>query len=129
MEKKNALGFRLIKIASIYLLIGLVLGLYMGVTHVFALISAHSHISLLGLASMALVGLIYVVVPRCDGNKPSKVHFWLHNFGLPVMILGLVWNQNSPGGPAEAVIGIGSALVFVALSSFFPNLFKYCKSE
>ena len=124
METRGSLGFSLIKIASIYMVASLAIGFYMGVTHVFTLLSVHSHIGLLGWVTMALAGLVYVTTPRCTGNRLAHTHFWLHNLGLPIMISGLVWNEYSPGGRAEAVIGIGSSLVVVALLFFAVNLFK-----
>jgi hypothetical protein len=60
MENRRPLGFNLIRIASIYMLSSVVLGLYMGVTHSFTLITVHSHMALLGWATMALAGVIYV---------------------------------------------------------------------
>jgi len=129
METRSLLGIHLIKIASIYMLASLALGYYMGMTHAFAMISVHSHIGLLGWTTMALAGLIYVNAPRCDGTRPAQAHFWLHNLGLPIMIAGLVWNTNSPGGQAEAVIGVGSSLVLVALLSFAINLFTNCRNQ
>ena len=127
METRSSLGFNLIKIASIYMVAALSLGLYMGVTHAFGFVSVHSHLGLLGWATMALAGLIYVVVPQCDGNKLSKAHFWLHNLGLPVLIAGLVWNARSTTSYAEAVIGVGSLLVMLALLLFTINLFVNCR--
>src|SRR5512143_786204 len=129
MEIRSPLGFSLIKIASIYMVAALSLGLYMGVTHSFGLVSVHIHIGLLGWATMAIAGLIYVAVPQCDGNVLSQVHFWLHNLGLPVMITGLVWVEKSSDNKAEAVIGIGSLLVLLALLFFAVNLFKNCRKR
>lgn len=128
MERRVLLGFNFIKIASIYMMASLVLGYYMGATHVFTLLSVHSHIGLLGWTTMALTGLIYVTVPRCDGNRLARAHFWLHNLGLPVMIAGLIWNEYSPSSRAEVVIGVGSGLVVAALLIFAINLFKNCRN-
>lgn len=127
METKSLVGFTLLRIASVYMMAGLLLGLFMGISHSFSFISVHSHISLLGWLTMAVTGLIYLVAPRCDGNRLSKLHFWLHNVGLPIMVSGLVWNQYSAGPQAEAGIGIGSALVVLALLVFTINLFLNCR--
>lgn len=118
------LGLSLIKIATIYMLAGLSVGMYMGVTHAFELVSVHAHIGLLGWSTMALAGLIYGAAPRCDGTRLAHAHFWLHNLGLPVMIFGLVWNAWSTSTRAEAVIGTGSSLVLLGLLFFAVNLFQ-----
>jgi hypothetical protein len=129
METRGLYGLNLVKIASAYMLASLALGLYMGVTHSFGLLSVHSHIGLLGWATMALIGVIYVAVPQCDGNRLAQVHFWLHNLGLPTMLAGLVWNEESPSSAAESVIGVGSSLVLVGLLLFVVNLYRNCRKQ
>lgn len=123
MEAKNVVGYTLLKIAAVYLMVGLSIGLFMGVSQSFGLISVHSHVGLLGWVTMAVTGLIYIAAPQCDGNWLSKVHFWLHNVGLPIMALSLVWIQYGGGGAAEAGAGVGSILVMIALLLFTLNLF------
>lgn len=124
MIRLKAVGHRLIKISSLYMMFGLLIGLVMGLTHSSALLSVHSHVGLLGWATMALAGLVYVAVPRCDGNRLAGMHFWLHNLGLPVMISGLIWEEYGGGQSVEMLIGIGSFVVVVALLLFTLNVFR-----
>ena len=73
------------------------------------LISVHSHILLLGWATLATTGIVYLVLPRCAGTRLAAAHFWLHNLGLPVMIVSLA--AAALGEPrAEPLIGVGSIL-------------------
>jgi cbb3-type cytochrome oxidase subunit 1 len=127
MKSTTLVGFTLLKIASIYMMAALILGMVMGMSHSFALISVHSHIGLLGWLTMAVTGLVYVAAPGCDGNRLSKLHFWLHNLGLPVMVFSLTWSQYSASPQLEAATGVGSALVLVALLLFTVNLFVNCR--
>ncbi len=83
------IGVRLIQIATIYMTIGLMMGLAMGIADDFALTSVHAHISLLGWATMAIAGVVYILIPSCAGSRLARLHFWGHNIGLPVMIVGL----------------------------------------
>jgi cbb3-type cytochrome oxidase subunit 1 len=48
--------------------------------------AVHAHINLLGWATMALAGLIYTVFPAAGASKLAKVHFWLQNISLPIMM-------------------------------------------
>jgi len=123
MEARNVVGYTLLKIAAIYMMVGLSIGLFMGVSQSFGLISVHSHVGLLGWVTMAVTGLIYVATPQCDGNRLSKAHFWLHNVGLPIMAASLVWIQYGGGDAAEAGAGVGSIVVMIALLLFTLNLF------
>lgn len=127
MHAKNSVGFKLLKIATLYMMAGLILGLVMGISHSLAFITLHSHISLLGWLTMAVTGLVYVVAPRCDGNRLAQLHFWLHNLGLPLMILGLVWKEYSAGPQVETVLGVGSTVLAVALLIFTINVLVNCR--
>jgi hypothetical protein len=126
MRMRSWIGIALLKIASLYLLGGLVLGLAMGVTQDFSLVSVHTHVLLIGWATLALTGVVYLVVPKCAEAKLATAHFWLHNLGLPVMLASLVLEAR--GEPrAEPVIGVGSAIVIVALGLFTLNLLVNAK--
>jgi hypothetical protein len=80
------IGLRLVKIAAVYMLIGLVMGLAMGISGNLTLMSVHSHILLLGWATMAVAGIAYGLMPGCHRSPLTKWHFWGRNLGLPVMM-------------------------------------------
>ena len=113
------------KLAILYLLIGISLGIGMGATENFALRSVHAHLNLLGWATMALAGIIYCIFPAAGHSRLAKVHFWLQNIGLPLMLLSLtLLVQGHPGiipllGTAEIATALG-ILVFAA--NIFLNL-------
>lgn len=117
------LGIKLIRIASVYMLVGLAAGIAMAVSKNFTLMSVHSHILLLGWATMALTGLVYLVLPRCTNTKLAGFHFWAHNTGLPLMMVSLTLSLLG-NDAAEPVIGIGSILVLAALAAFTINVFS-----
>jgi len=115
------MGIRFLKIAAIYLVIGVSMGLAMGITQNFALHPVHAHINLLGWATMALAGLIYVQFPRAAQTRLAKIHFWLHNLALPVMMVGLAFLLS---GHDELVVLVeaGSTTMVVALVCFVVNI-------
>ena len=121
MNNEKLLGFTLIKIASAYMILGLLLGIGMGITQNFSLSSVHSHISLLGWLTMAVTGIIYTLLPGYTQGTLPKVHFWLHNIGLPIMMIGLAmfllgYTQ------IMKVIASGSLLILIGLAAFAINL-------
>jgi hypothetical protein len=118
------IGSKLIRIALLYMLVGLVMGLAMAISHDWTLTPVHSHLLLLGWATMAIAGIIYIVEPRCCARrKLAALHFWGHNIGLPVMMISLGFVQYGYGG-AEPVIGIGSIVVLASLVVFALNVFS-----
>lgn len=115
------IGLRLVKIASVYMVIGLLAGVVMGVTGNFTHASVHSHISLLGWLTMAATGFVYLLIPGCAEGRLAGMHFWGHNLGLPVMIVSLVAHDLGYVG-AEKFIAAGSMVVLISLSAFAMNL-------
>jgi hypothetical protein len=123
MSSRSRVGIRLVRIASVYLLAGLVLGLAMGIGRDFSLMSVHSHVLLLGWATLAITGIVYLVLPGCAGTRLATAHFWLHNLGLPVMIASLA--AEALGEPrAQPFIGVGSTIVLAGLGLFTLNVLR-----
>ncbi len=94
----------MLKISVVYFMIGISFGLYMSITHVFNLTSVHAHVSLLGWMSLALIGLFYHHYPNLEKTGLAKAHFWLHNIGLPVMMIAI----------ALAILGVGNVFFPIA---------------
>jgi hypothetical protein len=75
-----------LKLAVVYLIAGVALGIAMGATENFLMRPVHAHLNLLGWATLALAGLIYSVYPAAAESRLAKIHFWMHNIALPVMM-------------------------------------------
>ncbi|WP_017755121.1 cbb3-type cytochrome c oxidase subunit I [Calidifontibacillus oryziterrae] len=117
------MGEKLLKIAVIYFLIAVLLGMFMSMTHNFNFTPAHAHIALLGWASLGIAGLIYILYPKAEASKLGKAHFWFHNIGLPIMMIGLLLLE---GGmvTAEPIIGIGANITTIGIILFVINVFR-----
>jgi hypothetical protein len=118
-----SVGQKLIRIAVLYMLAGLVMGMAMAISHNWTLMSVHSHLLLLGWATMAISGIVYIVEPGCANRKLATVHFWGHNIGLPVMMVSLGFLHYGYDA-AEPVVGVGSTIVMASLMVFALNLFS-----
>ncbi len=101
------MGKTLLKISVVYFMIGISFGLYMSITHVFNMTSVHVHINLLGWMSLALVGIFYHLFPDLEKTGLAKAHFWLHNIGLPVMMIAI----------ALAISGVGEVFFPIATAA------------
>ena len=95
-----------IKMAMLYLVCGISLGIAMGASQNFTMRPVHAHINLIGWTTMALAGLIYTVFPKAGDSKLAAVHFWLFNLALPVMM----------GSLAMALTGRMQAIPFLVAS-------------
>jgi hypothetical protein len=115
-------GILWLKLAIVYLIIGVGMGIAMGVSQNFTLRPVHAHVNLLGWTTMALAGLIYSVFPKAGESVLARVHFWLMNLALPVMMvsLGLALFGQTAILPALVVGEITAAL---SIAVFAANLF------
>jgi len=115
-----------LKLAVLYLILGISLGIAMGASQNFTLRPVHAHINLLGWTTMALAGLIYSVFPQAGASRLARVHFWLLNLALPVMMgaLSMLLLGHVAVAPVLAIAEIIGALAIIA---FAANLFLNLK--
>lgn len=121
----SSAGIIWLKLAVIYLVIGVGMGIAMGASENFTLRPVHAHVNLLGWATLALAGLIYSVFPGAGASKLAKIHFWLINLSLPVMMIALsmLMLGNKAVIPVLAIAEIVAALgIIVFAINVFANL-------
>ncbi|MFT3858077.1 MAG: hypothetical protein QM742_11475 [Aquabacterium sp.] len=118
----------MIRVAVLYALLGIGMGVVMGASHDFTSKGVHVHVNLLGWVSMALMGVIYQVFPAMARSALARWHFWLHNLSLPVMMAGLYFLLH--GRPdAEPLVGIGSVGVALGFVCFACNAWLHAGNE
>jgi len=119
----NSAGVEWLKIAVVYFVIGVGLGIVMGVSGNHSQFPTHAHINLLGWVSLALIGLIYRQFPDIANNNLAKIQFWLHNLALPVTMLALVGVLRG-NAALEPVAGVGSSVIGVSVVLFAVNVLR-----
>jgi hypothetical protein len=117
-----------LRLSVVYLIMGVALGIAMGASGNFSLRPVHAHLNLLGWATIALAGLIYSVFPDAAASRLAKLHFWLHNLALPVMMASLAWlllghHEIVPVLAASEFVAAGGVIVFAC------NVFLNVKSR
>lgn len=122
-----SMGARFIRIAVVYFVLAVILGITMGIIQKFELTTVHAHLNLLGWVSLTLFGLIYHHYPRAGENKLATVHFWLHNLGLPIMqgSLFIMMTTGNHGLVVGAIIG--SLMIGIGALLFACNIWKHVK--
>ncbi len=109
------MGARFIQIAVFYFLFGVIAGMVLGSTQQFQFATFHAHVNLLGWVSLALSGLVYNAFPKAAQTGLAKAHFWLHNIGLPVFVIGLFLSIAQVPGAEPFIIAGGSVTVIGVL--------------
>ena len=118
----SSAGVIWLKLAVLYLVLGISVGIGMGASQNFTLRPVHAHINLLGWTTMALAGLIYSVFPQAGASRLARVHFWLLNLALPVMMVALSLLLFGMTAIAP-VLAISEIIGAVAIVVFAANLF------
>lgn len=112
-----------LRLSVIYLAIGVLFGLVMGITERLQFAPVHTHINLLGWATLALAGVIYTIFPQAGNNKLAVWHFWFHNIGLPVFVIGLYCMIAQIGGSAaEQFVKVGAVIAIIGILIFLVNV-------
>ncbi|MEH7234671.1 cytochrome-c oxidase [Bacillus sp. JJ1562] len=119
-------GIRFLKMAALYFVIGVLIGMGMSMSHTYTLTGVHVHINLLGWASMGLAGIVYYLFPRAGESMLGKIHFWLHNIGLPVMMIGLTMLLFG-NTAVEPAIAVGGTVTTLGIILFAINVFLNVK--
>ncbi len=125
-EENAQPGIIWIKLAALYLVIGVAIGMAMGASQNFTLRPVHAHVNLLGWATLAISGLIYTAFPQSGTTMLARVHFWLLNLALPVMMGSLAYvllTGDVKILPALVISEISAAVSILAMTAnIFLNL-------
>lgn len=114
-------------IGSLYLLVGIGLGSHMGASGDHTLAPVHAHINLLGFVLMTLFGLAYRVMPAMAAGALTRAHFWLHQAGSLVLLIGLFLMM---GGMVAAesigpVFPLAELSILAGVVCFLVNLWRH----
>jgi cbb3-type cytochrome oxidase subunit 1 len=118
------MGNRFLRLAVVYVLLGVTLGIVMAASHDYTFRPVHAHLNLLGWASMALFGLWYRSAPAAGETRLAKLHFWIHNITLPIQMgtLAIYLNGNNS---IEPLLALASIVMGLGLVCFAINLWKH----
>jgi hypothetical protein len=104
-----------IRLGSLWLLVGMGMGIAMGATENFKFAPLHAHINLLGFACHLLFGLAYKQWPEIGRTTLAMAQFWIFTLATPVMAVGLYFTLQ--GGPAAPTI-VGSLGLLIGAALF-----------
>jgi cbb3-type cytochrome oxidase subunit 1 len=109
---------------AMWLLIGMALGMYMGAHQDFTLAPVHAHINLLGFTLMTLFGLSYRLVPRLSEGVFGRLHFWGHQLGTLVTLVGLFLLLSGIYPAIAPFMAMGEGVIFLATLAWLFNLIR-----
>jgi hypothetical protein len=105
-------------LASLCLVVSVSLGLGMGFAQDFSLGHLHSHLNLVGWASMALFGLTYRAYPDLAESRLAKAHFLISapsGLAFPAGIYVLIVHGQPAPAVVAAIVWLIGAVLFCAI--------------
>jgi cbb3-type cytochrome oxidase subunit 1 len=116
-EKEEDMTIRLIKLAVLYLVVGMTLGIAMGISHDFLLRPVHAHVNLLGFAVLAVAAFIFHAFPDLARTRLATAWFWLYNIAMPVGLVALALMLHGKTWAEPALI-VGQLLIWASACLF-----------
>jgi len=110
-----------VTIGVVYLIVGMVLGIVMGIRQDFQLAPVHAHLNLVGFVSHCVFGLVHRVWPALRTGAIASVQFWLFVLGTPLFVAGIA--ISILGGVIWPAV-IGSILVLLGALLFLVMMFR-----
>lgn len=113
-----------LRLAVLYLIAGVSLGIFMAASHDHSMHPVHAHLNLLGWVTMGLFGLFYRAWPEAAASRLAKVHFWIYvpaHFVQMVSLAALFRGVTA----IEPLLGAVSSLVGIAILIFAFTVWKY----
>jgi hypothetical protein len=106
-----------LRLAVLYFVAGVSLGLYMAASQDHTMHPVHAHLNLLGWVSLGVFGLFYRVVPQAAATKLAQAHFWLYvpaHFVMMVLLFELFRGHSA----VEPFLGVASFIVGAGVLCF-----------
>lgn len=117
-----------LRLAVLYLIAGVSLGIFMAASHDHSMFPVHAHLNLLGWVSLSLFGLFYRTWPSAAQTTLAKVHFCIYvpaHFVQMVLLAALFRGHTA----VEPPLAVASALVGVAILCFARVVWKNTGEE
>ncbi|MEK4423787.1 hypothetical protein [Solibacillus sp. FSL K6-1523] len=119
------MGANWIKISVVYLVMGILFGLFMHYTIQLQWGATHGHINVVGWLSTGLIGVIYAVYPKVGNSRLGVIHFWLQNISLPFLLVGMMLiHTDFPRWMMEFCVSSGGIGFALAILIFLVNIFQ-----
>jgi hypothetical protein len=114
---------RMMRAGVIFLVLGMIWGIEMGIRQEFSLAPAHAHFNLVGGVLLFVVGLYYRMVPAARDSALATWQSWLHIVGAILFPVGVAIVIKK--GEAFIILPIlGSLIVVAAIALFAVIVFR-----
>lgn len=104
-----------ILVSLLWLVLGMVFGIWMGIAGKLGFANSHAHLNLVGFATSAVFGLICRQYPAIGRSALAIAQFWIFEIGAVLLVLGKISVDAEAG---DTMVKIGSLVVLVGALLF-----------
>jgi uncharacterized protein involved in response to NO len=113
----NSISRNFFKLALLFAVAGMLLGLSMAISQNHSQMPVHAHIMVAGFLMSAVFGFFYHLFPMASGHKLATAHFWIHAVSLICLTVSLYFVL--AGNPGVEPVTAVSSIVFFAGTLLF----------
>lgn len=116
-------------IGPLFLVLGILLGGYMGASGDHSMAPVHAHLNLLGFVLMMVFGLTYNAFPAAGTSSLARIHFWLHLVGALVLLamIALLFSGQITEAAMFPIAPLAELCVLVGVLIFALNMFRHAR--
>lgn len=113
-------------LGSVFLIVGIVMGMYMGGSGDHSLAASHAHINLVGFVLSVVFALTYKAYPAMTEERLAGIHFWLHLVGALILnvMLYLLMAEIIAEAAMVPLAPISELLVLLGVLAFGWNVLR-----
>lgn len=101
----------------LWLLFGMIFGIYLGITGQMNLGNTHAHINLVGFVLSALFGLLHRNWPAMGVSKLAGIQLWVYQIGATALVAGK-YVVDTGGGEGLVIFGSLTTVAGTALMAW-----------
>lgn len=109
---------------GLFVLVGMIVGMYMGANEDFRIAPAHAHLNLLGWVTMALYGGFYAFTAKTMSKRLAWTNYALSTVGVLVLIPALAMYLTTRSQALIPFLGTGEVLTVLSLLVFLISAFR-----
>lgn len=99
-------------LSLLWLIAGMVFGIWLGASGHFNFAESHAHMALVGFVVSAIFGVMYRFYPAMKRSRLAVWQLWVYQVGAVILVAGKI-TVDAGGGPA--LVSIGSIVILAGV--------------
>ncbi|WP_380052858.1 hypothetical protein ACFE33_09970 [Falsihalocynthiibacter sp. SS001] len=112
--------------ASLLIILGMLMGIYMSASGNFAIAPAHGHLMLFGFVALTIFGTYYKLWPMAGATRLARIHLWVSIVALIVFVPGIALANLEI---SDVYAKLGSVLVLISALMFAWSVLRNSAAE